>query len=97
MCFPDDSGVQCGGMIANANKSDDITPNRSPLIDTDSDKGGHSHSNQTSPPLQYRSATAHITDYSPEWAYPEVSEIINIVIFLNHSILLIGWPINVEF
>lgn len=57
----------------NNNNSNDVTPNRSPLVDTDSDKGGHSHSDQTSPPLQYRQATANITDYSPEWAYPEVT------------------------
>jgi len=30
-------------------------------------------SNQSSPRMDYREGTANITDYSPEWAYPEVS------------------------
>lgn len=32
------------------------------------DKGN----DQTSPRMDYREGTANITDYSPEWAYPEV-------------------------
>jgi len=33
------------------------------------DKGNE----QASPRMDYREGTANITDYSPEWAYPEVS------------------------
>lgn len=29
---------------------------------------------QASPRMDYREGTANITDYSPEWAYPEVSD-----------------------
>lgn len=34
-------------------------------------------SSQSSPRMDYREGTANITDYSPEWAYPEVRVIIN--------------------
>ena len=36
------------------------------------DKGNE----QASPRMDYREGTANITDYSPEWAYPEVSNLL---------------------
>lgn len=31
---------------------------------------------QPQPELEYREGTANITDYSPEWAYPEVTDLL---------------------
>lgn len=39
----------------------------------DSSQEKNSPAQQPQPELEYREGTANITDYSPEWAYPEVT------------------------
>lgn len=44
------------------------------------DKGNE----QASPRMDYREGTANITDYSPEWAYPEVSATCHLIHVVQH-------------
>lgn len=66
---------------AGANKSGSTGMDHS-SVDRPSSQGGKSvittssvdkENEQASPRMDYREGTANITDYSPEWAYPEVS------------------------
>ena len=67
-----------------SNNSDNTALNQS-APEPPSNQGGKSvittssvekENEQASTRMDYREGTANITDYSPEWAYPEVSEML---------------------
>lgn len=49
------------------------------LSDQETDSPDKNSPAQPVPDLEYREGTANITDYSPEWAYPEVKQLNNIL------------------